>query len=282
MTDRVPVTFGDGAGAVAAHVGRVKVTDGEVRVELHLAVDTYAAVERRALFHLSPLARGPGADRFRPADEVRVEAQLSPKLAPGVLSLVPDAASIRHLLTTVDPASPLLATEAWYARVVSQRVESSTADGDDDAVLREGYRTAWGSGPRDQAPLPLLAILAEYLDRRGWDVSPLDEQPGFRWNMSSAGRSWRCVAVVDDEAGWCAMLSVLDGEVADERRLVVAGQLGELNAGLLFGSWELDETGSVRLRSTIELPDRAGAATLIEHLIERNIDTTAAHLAQGG
>ncbi|MFH1467675.1 MAG: hypothetical protein ABIO70_25035 [Pseudomonadota bacterium] len=97
------------------------VSEGEhlvaLRVELTLSQQAWARVDREALFHLDPDARGPVfGGSFEPR-EVEIEARLD-------ASLLPKAAqayeTIFHLGALLLEEGPFSATESWYALNVKQ------------------------------------------------------------------------------------------------------------------------------------------------------------------
>ncbi len=271
-----PVQFAAGDASVDARLVDIDIDDTRaVTATIELDADSYRRGDEGGLFHLTPLLRGPGANGFEPHDQVRIELRLDPQLRAGVLALTPDRDQLATALRNAADDSPLRHADSWYALSVTVTVDvpADLADVDDEATLREGYRTAWSGHHHGRGELPLIGFLGEHLERRGWTVEPLTNQPGFRWSMSGRDGAWECFAVVDEDAGWCVLWSVLEGEVDDDRLDSVTAQIGALNSGLLFGTWQLtDPPRRIQLRSSIELPDRTGAAVLLGRLVERNLD----------
>lgn len=274
--DRGPVQFTAGDDTVDARVVDIDVGDiRTVTATIELDADAYRRVDERALFHLTPLLRGPGAHGFEPRDAVQIELRLDPQLAAGVVAIAPDGDLLGAALRSAPDTSPLRSAGSWYALSVAVTVDvpADLVDGDDEVTLREGYRTTWSGHQHASGELPLIGFLGEHLERRGWAVEPLTNQPGFRWSMSGRDGAWECFAVVDEDAGWCVLWTVLEGEVDDDRLESVTAQIGALNSGLLFGTWQLtDPPRRIQLRSSIELPDRTSAALLLGRLVERNLD----------
>lgn len=269
------VELASATGPLPVRLHAVDVGDVAIVAEF----DVTSAVHDRLLdeggLHLGPLVRGIEARRFGDGD-VRIEASLDPRLAPGVLAVGVTSQTVTQLLAVAD-ATVLRSVDSWYALTVSHEVELDP-EGDDELAaameggsLREGYRTMWWS--RDGA-LALAAHLAEAIGARGFGgVEALAEPQGFRWHLTGADASWTCVTMVDESADTCVVYSVLDVPVADADRAAVAARVGALNGSLRYGAWQLDDdTPAVRFRSSVELPDRTGATASIGRLLDRNLD----------
>jgi hypothetical protein len=244
--------------------------------------DVPAAVHRQALdagwFHLGPLSSGVGAGPFGDDAPVRIEASLDPALVAGLQQVVATPAAVAELMGALGPTSELCSQASWYALAATVEVTDDDEMPADIAEalaagsLREGYRTIWGSGDRG-GWLPIVAHLAEVLERRFDGVVPLDDHPGFRWTLSGADATWSTTAIVDESAGWCVLYSVLAADFDDERRDALIERTCQLSSGLLFGSWHItDHPLQVRFRSAIELPDRTAATELLDRLVTRHLD----------
>jgi len=132
----------------------------------------WSRVDSERLFHLEPDTRGPGAQNFAPQSPVRIDLQLSSMLVPLVFSASQEpSAAGRHLadLSADSNASPLLATESWYAQRVMSDVELPAGL---SGELRSGFRTTWATEADEASEgdyanalgLPLLATVEEVLE----------------------------------------------------------------------------------------------------------------------
>jgi hypothetical protein len=184
-----------------------------------------------------------------------------------------------ELLGKLDITSPLRSQASWYACSATREIPLDDTDADPDlaaamvdASLREGYRTAW-CGDVSVVGLPIVASLAEQLERRFNNVEVLAENPGFRWTLSGSDASWTTTAIVDEWASWCVLYSVVDTPPSDTARSVLMERASALNTELLFGSWHLaDRSPTVGFRSGVELADRVAASALLDRLITRHLD----------
>ncbi len=261
--------------------------DVEVRVrsvsvdEITAEFDVSAAVHLRALedgwFHLGPLSSGIGAGPFDGDADVRIEARLDPRFVAGLYQVVATPDAVAELMGALGPTSDLCSQASWYALAATSEVSADDempaeiADALAEGSLREGYRTAWGSG--DGGGLPIVAHLAAVIERRFRDAEALVDHQGFRWSLTGADASWVTTAIVDAEVGWCVLYSVLDADFSGADRDVLIERTAQLSSGLLFGSWHItDGPLAVRFRSSIELPDRVGAPALLDRLTTRHLD----------
>jgi len=113
----------------------------EARLTVLIPAEIYRQVDARALFHLAPDARGPGARGFVPEGDIQIEARLDERLLPALVALVdtPEGAAAALVqLNGEQPGHALLATESWYALHVT-RGEAVPGLG----TLRTGYSTSW-------------------------------------------------------------------------------------------------------------------------------------------
>jgi hypothetical protein len=238
----------------------------ECRLALVLDRDGYERVDRQRLLGLTPEARGPGADRFRPAGPVRIDARLAGDLAPELLAAFPEPRAAAERLGELSAAgapSPLLRTEAWRALSVAAEREAGP-----DGSLAEGYATAWAG---ELAPrLPMLAAAEEALERRGWTFEPLTGESGLRWRMASPAGAWWCAAIAREEEGRFAVYAEVAPVVPGERRAEAALLVARLNLGLPIGNWELDaDSGALRFKAAVDVAGDRLSVALAGRLMER-------------
>lgn len=246
----------------------------ECRLTLALAPEAYQTVDREHLFHLAPEARGPGADRFAPAGPVHVEASLTPELLPELLAAATqpwDAGDRLGALADAGERSPLLETESWFALSVTAPVIDLPAELEVEGSLEEGYSTTWaaGGGP---LRLPMLAVVEQVLEDRGWRYEHLDDNTGMRWRMRSSNGAWTCWALARDSGERLAVYSVLDAAVPEDLRTEAAVLIARINHGLAIGNWELDmDSGTVRYGTGIDVAGDRLSVALAARVIERNL-----------
>jgi len=283
MPEPTPVAFALPSGPIDARVLDVAIADADAaEIVIHLEID--APAHRRVLddraFHLGPITGGAGRDEFDDAGPVRIEARLDDRFVAGLIEVAGTPASLAQLLGVIGTDSVLVSERSWHALSVTQEVafdpdaepdaDASLVDAFEHGTLREGYRTMWGADTT--GGLPLVASLAEVIESRFEGIEPLPDEPGFRWRLSGADTSWTCMVLVDEAVSCCVVYSFLDGQPTADPS-VLHHRLTDLNTALRFGAWQLDErTGSIRFRSSIELPVRTDATALLGRLIERHLD----------
>lgn len=280
MADTVTITLRAGSEQLDVGARVASVTDDRITVEFTLDPQAHDRALEHGWFHLGPLTSGPGAQPVGSGPDVRVEAFLDPRLVRGLTLVTATPAGVAELLAKIDIDSPLRSEVSWYAGAVTQEVplDGDDPDVDDDlreafesAQLREGYRTAWAGNVMGSG-LPVVAHLAEVIERRFNGIEPLAEQPGFRWTLTGHDASWTTTAIVDDDGMWCVLYSVVD-VAATVDSAGFADQAARLNAGLLFGAWfgSADPT-TIQFRSGVDVADRAGASALLDALVTRHLD----------
>lgn len=122
---------------------------GEAQLSCEITPEDYERVDRAALFHLDPDARGPGARRFAPSRAVRLTLRLAAVELAGLLAVAPDAPAAARVLGELSEgarATTLLSAQSWLALSVTSPVQ---LPGDEPAEaageLWSGYATTWGS-----------------------------------------------------------------------------------------------------------------------------------------
>lgn len=266
--------------------------DGSVNVEVVVGLDreAYGRVDREHLFHLLPEVRGPGSAGFEPQAGVRIELRLKSMLVPQLYGLThdPQAAGHRVVERSEEGGSVLLETESWYAQSVMADVPLPEGL---EGELRMGYRTAWTAdddlfgvdpaGAVDEQvslSLPMLAVIEEVLDQRGWEYRQIPHRGALGWKVRSEYGAWECYAIVDEQPGLLLLYSILDAIVPPERREKAALLIARLNQGLPVGNWELDvDSGSLRYKTSLDVGAEALGTALFERLLERSLDIVAAH-----
>jgi hypothetical protein len=259
-----------------------------VRMTLDVGLEQWARIDRDQLFHLAPDVRGPEAQSFSPGGPVHIELELDSRLVPQLYGLSREPLSAGQQLAglaSTAPASPLLATDSWYAlRVLADVALPPGMDGQ----LRSGFSTSWAQAA-DQAGgpaaatslgLPMLAVVEEVLEQRGWDHRPIPQREAIGWRVHSAAGAWESYAIADEQPGLLLLYSILEVSVPDERRPAAAMLIARLNQGLPVGNWELDlASGSLRYKTSLDLGAEQLTLALCDRLLERNMDTVAAHVA---
>jgi len=276
-TLRPPIAISTPSGLVELAVRVVAVTTGTITAEFDMPTSVHDTALAAGWFHLGPLSAGVGARSFGPGADVRVEARLDPRLVAGLLQVIDTPAGMTEMLEKFDATSALRSEASWYACAATREVlldedDPELATAFEDGSLREGYRTAWGSAP-SPGGLPIVAYLAELLERQFSGVDPLVEQSGFQWRVTGNDVSWTSTAIVDGEHSWCALYSVLDDTSNGVARDVLVERANDLNTGLLFGSWSaVGEAPSIRFRSNVEIPEGVAAGALLDRLVSRHLD----------
>ena len=255
---------------------------------MEVSVAEWERVESERLFHLEPEARGPGAQNFSPRAPVSIELQLSSMLVPLIYAVSQDPlAAGKHIsdLSGGNDASPLLATESWYATRVMSDVELPPGM---TGELRSGFRTTWAAQADEETGkgeyavplgLPMLAIVEEVLDERGWDHRQVPGREAMAWRVRSGASSWECYAVVDEQPGLMLVYSLFEFVVPEERRAEAAVLLARLNQGLPVGNWELDvDGGGLRYKTSIDVGVEYLSMALFDRLVQRNLEVVSTHL----
>lgn len=280
-TTQLKITMSTPSGLIDVAVGAIIVTPDAVSAEFDMPSHVHDQGLDAGWFHLGPLASGVGARPFGSGGEVRMQARLDPRFVAGLELVVATPAGVAELLGALDATSPLRSEASWYACSATMALSVDDLDLDldpdlaaaiADGSVREGYRTLWGNDEVVNG-LPIVAYLAEQLERRFQGVDALADETGFRWTVSGADASWTCTAVLDESAGWCVLYSVLDDIDSDLDRSVLVELASDLNTSLLFGSWHVAaDSPAVGFRSSLELPDRVAAPWLLDRLITRHLD----------
>ena len=282
---------GEPLSAQLIHFAYHTADDGTVNVEVVAQVGRadYERVDKEHLFHLLPEVRGPGADGFDPQGPVRLELRLKSILVPQLYGATHDPLVAGNQLADQADAggSVLLDTESWYAQSVMTDVDLPEGL---EGQLRMGYRTAWtgdddvftDGGAADEAVslgLPMLAVIEEVLDQRGWEYRQIPHRQALGWKVRSAGGAWECYAIADEQPGLLLLYSILEALVPPDRRAPAAELIARLNQGLPVGNWELDfDSGSLRYKTSLDVGASLLTSALFERLMERNLDIVAAHL----
>ena len=277
--DRCVVELSTPTGLVDVAVGSVVVTDHTIAADFEAAAEVHDRALSEGWFHLGPLSSGAGARPFGAGGDVRLHARLDPAFVLGLRLVTPTAAGVTELLTKLDVTSPLRSQASWYACSATREIPLDAADVDPDLAeamiegsLREGYRTAW-AGDVEVLGLPIIAVLAEQVERRFHDVTPLVDTTGFGWTLSGRDATWTTNAVVDESAGRCSLYSVLGTPRPATDRDALVERANDLNTALLYGAWHVAaDTPTVGFRSSTELPDRVGAPALVDRLVTRHLD----------
>lgn len=122
---------------------------GEAQLSCELTPEDYERVDRAALFHLDPDARGPGAGRFAPARAVRLTLRLAAAELAGLLAVAPDPPAAARVLVALSQggrATTLLSTQSWLALSVTSPVQlPGDVPAEAAGELWSGYATTWGS-----------------------------------------------------------------------------------------------------------------------------------------
>lgn len=273
-------------GGAPLHVGlrAARVTPAAVLLDIDLDAAAYARAMSECWFHLGPITAGAASSDVPAGADVGIELQLDPRLAAGVAAALPTGDALGAALLDAGPVDALVSGAAWFARSVTWQVDDPAIAeiGGDGATLREGYRTMWGSGRRVAGALPLAAVVAGHLERRGWSATPLEVEPGFRWRLATAEAEWETWASVDDDAGTVWLRSVVDLDVDPEVDLNTGADIARHGGG----RWELvDVPPRPSLRAHIDLADVLDARTAVARAIDRHldaVDATITDLLRGG
>lgn len=292
-----PISFhspnGEPLSAQLIHFAYHTADDGSVSTEVVVELDQagYLRVEQEQLFHLMPEVRGPGAEAFEPQERVRLQLRLKSMLVPQLYaaSTAPEAAGNR-LAELADSDSALLDTSSWYVQSVTTDIAMPPGL---EGQLRTGFRTAWtadddifGGGPPDPADAaialgePMLAIVVQVLDQRGWEYRQIPHRQALGWKVRSERGGWECYAIADEQPGLLLLYSVLEALMPAERRAEAALLITRLNQGLPVGNWEVDlDGGNVRYKTSLDAGAGELTSALVERLLDRNLDIVAAHVA---
>ena len=229
--------------------------DGEVRVVLELAPETWAAALELGWFNLAP---GDRDGRIAPGRKVEVECALRADVAAGAA-----VAAIAYALAAGDPASPYTCTESWRALNVVQRVP--LPDGV-TGVLRSGFQTVWAESQAGEvaAPLP-IDVIARVARRHGLVLDHLGD--GL---YRAATPRWPVLIRLDDDR--CAVYSVHPRRVPPARRGAAAAWCVQQNYDLTVGGFELDlEDGEVRFRTSLDTGGEPLTDALFDRLLVANL-----------
>lgn len=261
----VELTYARAGGAVA-----------EVRLDVDVAPEVYARIDREQLFGLTADARGPGAAGFAPSGTVRLTLRLAGGELPGLAAAAGDPRAAARMLESAGGGSPLLSAASWLALSVTAATPGA------DGSLAAGYATGWAA-PRRAPDLPMLAIAAEVLEERGWEYEELDDDTALGWPMAGPDASWSSFAVAREDERRFAIYSVLDVRVPAELRAEAAELVARANWGLPVGAWELDmDDGTLRCKTSVDVGGDRLSLELARRLVERNLAVVDACAAAFG
>ena len=124
-TDRAPIV------PLQAHISH---TQGDVVLEILVSGTDYTRIDAQAMLHLDPAMRGPGQQRIRPQEPVRITARLHDAVRRVLLASLPDATDLSRAFENAGTDSPLRQQDRYYAMTVTQQVLPT---------VQAGYRTRW-------------------------------------------------------------------------------------------------------------------------------------------
>ncbi len=239
----------------------------EARLTFSVPPELYQRIDEEELFHLQPNVRGPGAERFDPDGEVRVEARLDASLLLGLAAMGDDIIEAGPRFSSLAAGSPLLETESWYALNVTIEVLRDAEGG----VLREGYGTTHAS-PDSDLTLPMLTIAAGTLEERDLDWHETGDDEVIRTDIAGENGVWACYVVCRQKEGRCTVYSQAPWETPEGRRLEMSELLTRINFGLPLGNFEMDfGDGEIRFKTSIDVSGARLRVELFEGLLDSNI-----------
>ncbi len=282
-----PLTFVPPSGrALTAQVLTVRIVEEDDEIlECHLALqvapDSYARIDREALFNLQPEVRGPMGGEFDTTHPIELDVALNAELLPTFTEGVAGAdQALNRLfkLSQTGTVSPLLDTSSWFALHVKQEVDLP-AELKDAGSLKVGYSTMWanedpGREENDDSPFEpdALEVFAEFFRQNAWPFQRVEGQETLQLSFQGASEVWRCYAHVRQEGTQCAFYSVLPEQVPLEKRAGAAEYITRANYGLIVGNFEMSwDTGEIRFKTSLDFEDDRLSLALVHQLVESNV-----------
>lgn len=270
-------------------------------IRVRLSSEQWATVDGLELFNLMPEMRHPG--HVEGTDGVEVELRLADELVRDVVTAIAgmDPADSVAEVAALDPTSPVLSTESWFATTVTEPV-ALPDDLAEHGELRDGFSTTWNDAEEvhaaDVAAMTITETISEPIDPEAEPWPPLlgairtylDERevPFTR----HAGADMVSAEVGGDNGHWTLWLhtrehrrqivaySIPPVDIAEDRLAHVAELATRLNAKMFTGTFEVDlDTGGFRVRTSLSLGAADLDTGLLDGLIEPNVMAIDAALA---
>lgn len=224
-------------------VTEVVISAEQMILTIQLSYKNWRRAFREGLFHLDDESEPPDFETDRPVS-------LTLRLRPAVLRLISDPEEA--VATLADPKSPLNHTEAWLATEIVQEVEVPAGSGDGDTFLQTGTRTRWAEPffPVEERLATVIDALAAFLDDKAWAFTRVEEDV-LRFGVTvDEERRWVVVALANEDAGTCTLLSTFSSQVPSANLADAALWMAKANYDLAVGCFEMDTDGEVRFRTT--------------------------------
>lgn len=120
---------------------------------------------------------------------------------------------------------------------------------------------------------PLLRLVEEFLAEQEWGWEPIEGENALRFSFRGDNGRWFCFVTARDEQNQLLFYSVLDVNVAEEKRNAMAEFLTRANYGLVLGNFEMDYSdGEIRFKTSIDggegrLPSEAVKPLVFANLV---------------
>ncbi len=289
QTTQVDVTLvfrtpaGDDIEARAAEASAIYEDDALVGFELTLefSAEVYAQIDKEALFHLDPEARGANlAEPFDPEKPVWITAALSQGL---ILAIKNNGESVDTLLNNMLQLSgqqdvhPFFLTQNWYALTVKQAVTLPPELAETGDVFA-GYSTIWSErenmteNDETQNLQSLFDVVLDFFKIREWPYDQLEGQTTLHMGYSGENGEWDCFAHVNEENQQASFYSVYPAKSNEDLRAAMAELLTRINYGMPVGNFEMDmDDGEIRFKTSLDVTDDRLSLALLTQLFEANL-----------
>lgn len=118
----------------------------------------------------------------------------------------------------------------------------------------------------------LLDAVVEFFIEDEWHYQQLPDKPIFRLGFQGENGSWQCYAQIREEQQQFLFYSVLDMNVPEDKRDVMAEFIARANYGLNVGNFEMDYgDGEVRFKTSIDVEDDRLSLALAKNVVYANV-----------
>jgi len=119
---------------------------------------------------------------------------------------------------------------------------------------------------------PLLRLVEEFLVEQEWGWEPIEGEDAIRFAFRGDNGRWLCFVTAREEENQLLFYSVLDVNVAEEKRDSMAEFLTRANYGLVLGNFEMDYSdGEVRFKTSIDGGDGGVPPEMVKPLVFANL-----------
>jgi hypothetical protein len=117
-----------------------------------------------------------------------------------------------------------------------------------------------------------MDVVLRFFQEDQWNFQQIGDKPVIRSGFRGEHGTWVCFAQVNEEHQRFLFHSIMGLNIPVQYRAAVAEYLTRVNYGLPLGNFEMDfETGDVRFKTSIEIPEGELTIAMVRTLAYANV-----------